>query len=90
MLCAQNRVFFRRKRVLGETNKNPLRFAQVVRLVSLRRLSNLFDSRNRPPVFPIYGNRRAAFFCFVQRSRALLEAIQSLYKNSTSWSENSI
>ena len=41
---AQNRVLFRRKRVLGETNKHPPRFASVVRLVSLRRLSNFFDS----------------------------------------------
>ena len=41
---AQNRLFFRRKRVLGETKKHPPRIARVVRLVSLRRLSNFFDS----------------------------------------------
>ena len=29
---------------MGETNKHPLRYAQAVRLVSLRRLSNFFDS----------------------------------------------
>lgn len=44
---AQNRLFFRRKRVLGETKKHPPRIARVVRLVSLRRLSNFFD-RLRP------------------------------------------
>ena len=41
---AQNRLFFRRKRVLGETKKHPPRIARVVRLVSLRKLSNFFDS----------------------------------------------
>lgn len=44
---AQNRLFFRRKRVLGETKKHPPRIARVVRLVSLRRLSNFFDSLKR-------------------------------------------
>ena len=44
MRSAQNRLFFRRKRVLGETKKHPPRIARVVRLVSLRRLSNFFDS----------------------------------------------
>ena len=33
-------------KAMGETNKHPPRFARVVRLVSLRRLSNPFDSRN--------------------------------------------
>ena len=52
---AQNRVFFRRKRVLGETNKHPPRIARVVRLVSLRRLSNFFDSlRARHSAAPSY------------------------------------
>ena len=41
---AQNRLFFRRKGELGETKKHPPRMARVVRLVSLRRLSNFFDS----------------------------------------------
>ena len=45
---AQNRLFFRRKRVLGETKKHPPRIARVVRLVSLRRLSNFFDSLSPP------------------------------------------
>ena len=45
---AQNRLFFRRKRVLGETKKHPPRIARVVRLVSLRRLSNFFDSLTSP------------------------------------------
>ena len=36
-----------RERVLGETNKHPPRYARVVRLVSLRRLSNFFDSLKR-------------------------------------------
>jgi len=44
---ARNRLFFRRKRVLGETNKHPPHNVRVVRLVSLRRLSNKFDSRKQ-------------------------------------------
>ena len=42
---AQNRLFFRRKRVLGETKKHPPRIARVVRLVSLRRLSKKVTGR---------------------------------------------
>ena len=38
---------FRARRPLGETNKHPPRIARVVRLVSLRRLSNFFDSLKR-------------------------------------------
>lgn len=40
--------------------------------------------------FSLAWEPAGGLFCFVQRSRALLEAIQSLYKNSTSWWENSI
>ena len=47
---AQNRLFFRRKRVLGDTKKHPPRIARVVRLVSLRRLSNFFDSLKRAQI----------------------------------------
>lgn len=57
---AQNRLFFRRKRVLGETKKHPPRIARVVRLVSLRRLSNFFDSlRER---YTIYRSLSLLFF----------------------------
>ena len=41
---ARKRSVFCRKGALGETNKHPPRIARVVRLVSLRRLSNFFDS----------------------------------------------
>ena len=54
---AQNRLFFRRKRVLGETKKHSPRIARVVRLVSLRRLSNFFDSLK---------NAEAHGFCILQ------------------------
>ena len=47
---AQNRLFFRRKGELGETKKHPPRMARVVRLVSLRRLSNFFDSLKPAPL----------------------------------------
>ena len=63
---AQNRLFFRRKRVLGETKKHPPRIARVVRLVSLRRLSNFFDSLRTPqargPQPVEKGHRKVAFF----------------------------
>ena len=39
-------------KAMGETNKHPLRCAQVVRLVSLRRLLNPFDSLNPPSGSP--------------------------------------
>ena len=41
---AQNRLFFRRKRVLGETKKHPPRIARVVRLVSLRERYTIYRS----------------------------------------------
>ena len=34
-------------KAMGETNKHPPRFARVVRLVSLRRMSNAFDILRR-------------------------------------------
>ena len=40
----QNRLFFRRKRVLGETKKHPPRIARVVRLVSLRERYTIYRS----------------------------------------------
>ena len=64
---AQNRLFFRRKRVLGETKKHPPRIARVVRLVSLLRLSNFFDSLK---------NAEAHGFCIL--FRFLKSAIRSL------------
>ena len=61
---AQNRLFFRRKRVLGETKKHPPRIARVVRLVSLRRLSNFFDSlRHRKRDASLHVGKMQVAFC---------------------------
>ena len=75
---AQNRLFFRRKRVLGETKKHPPRIARVVRLVSLRRLSNFFDSLGRRP-FKRVGAR---FFCLFSQVRQEAFSNWLLYRSA--------